>query len=167
MAKEKEPSNRLVLVQSILKHADKYERFIVLPNAAKIAFEAQRYEVAENYPKELLNEAAKYQDDWNYGNAIHDGNMVLGRLALRSGDTKLAAEYLLKAGNTPGSPQLNSFGPNMSLAKDLQDAGERDAVISYFKLCKKFWKLEDGRLESWSASIRGGGKPYYGTNLHY
>ena len=40
---------------------------------------------------------------------------------------KLAAEYLLKAGATSGSPQLDSFGPNMSLAKDLLGKDQRES----------------------------------------
>jgi hypothetical protein len=49
--------------------------------------------------------------------------MVLGQVALRRGDAKKAASFLLAAGKTWGSPQLNSFGPNMPLANDLLAAG--------------------------------------------
>jgi len=73
----------------------------------------------------------------------------------------------MKAGKTPGSPQINSFGSNMSLANDLLEMGEKETVIQYFEYCKKFWKSEDGRLDSWISAIRGGGKPYFGSNLHF
>jgi len=40
----------------------------------------------------------------------------------------------------------NSFGPNVSLAKDLLEKGERDTVVEYFEACKKFWKMDRGIL---------------------
>lgn len=46
-----------------------------------------------------------------------------------------AKAYLLATGKSQGSPQLNSFGPNMSLAKDLFEAGERQAVVTFFDDC--------------------------------
>ena len=49
----------------------------------------------------------------------------------------------MAAGATPGSPQLDSFGPNMTLAKELLEKGQPDVVLHYFALCKNFW--EDGR----------------------
>ena len=78
--------------------------------------------------------------------AEDDGHMVLGRVALKRGDVETAKRELLLAGATPGSPQLDSFGPNMSLAKDLLEKKQADTVIEYFALCVKFWKLEDGNL---------------------
>jgi len=55
----------------------------------------------------------------------------------------------------------------MSLANDLLEAGEKSTVVKYFNDCKKFWERNDGRLDSWIASIRGGGKPYFGASLKY
>jgi hypothetical protein len=83
--------------------------------------------------RELLSVAAGYAKDWNYGNAVFVGNMVIGRVALRSDKhTFLAKGSLLAAGETPGSPHLNRFGPNMSLAQDLLERGERDSVLEFF-----------------------------------
>lgn len=163
----KEPGERYRLIKLLLNEVDIYQRFTLLPTAAKTAFLAKEYPSAKIHAEELLNLAANYTNDWSYGNAIHDGNMVLGRLAVRSGDIQKGAEYLIAAGKTPGSPQLNSFGPNMSLANDLLEKGEKQSVIEYFGLCKKFWEREEGRLDSWIASIQGGGKPYFGTQIHY
>jgi hypothetical protein len=49
-----------------------------------------------------------------------------------------AKRYLIESGKSPGSPQINSFGPNMSLAEDLINKGERDVAPEYFELCRKF-----------------------------
>jgi tetratricopeptide (TPR) repeat protein len=167
IVKAEKPDAKLKLVEDTLTKCDETQRFAVLPQAAKIAFNAGKKEKAANYAQELLELAKKYPSDWNYGNAIHDGNMILGRLALANGQLEKAKSYLIEAGKTPGSPQLDTFGPNMTLAKDLLEIGEKEIVIEYFELCRKFWELENGRLDSWSASIKGGGVPYFEANLLY
>jgi hypothetical protein len=106
---------------------------------------------------------------WNYGNIIHNANCVLGRASLRSGDKKTATEYLLKAGRTPGSPQLDSFGPDFTLARELLEASEKQVVLDYLDLVAKFWvdkPRASGRpndnaalLEKWRKEIEGGKAP--------
>jgi hypothetical protein len=93
--------------------------------------------------------------------------MVLGRVALRKGDVEAAKRELIEAGRTPGSPQLNSFGPNMSLAKDLLERKETDTVVAYFELCGKFWKMEQGNLRRWGVLAKAGEMPDFGPNLVY
>jgi hypothetical protein len=93
--------------------------------------------------------------------------MVLGVIALRRGDMLQAKQYLAASGKTKGSPQLDSFGPNMSLAKALLEKGERDAVLDYFEACRTFWKMGAKQLDAWSATVRGGGIPSFGANLVY
>ena len=142
-------------------------RYYALADAAKAAFEVGELERAERYATELLQLSTRYQSDWNYGNAVHDAHMVLGRLALRNRDRDGAAAQLKQAGDTPGSPQLNSFGPNMSLAADLLKAGERDAVLAYFDQCDRFWELGHDDLARWRALVQGGQQPDFGANLVY
>ncbi len=129
-------------------------------------------EQAQAMAQELLMLAQTRDRDWHYGNAIHHGHLVLGRVALRQGKLELAKEHLLKAGQTPGSPQLNSFGPNMTLAKELLEVGESDVVLKYFELCAVFWEdpFEAGAnrdLANWTAQVEGGEIPKFGGNLRY
>jgi len=123
------------------------ERFYALDDAAKESFEVGKIEDARKYAKDLLALAEKFRNDWNYGNAIQDGNLVLGRIALKEGHTEEAKQFLLKAGKSPGSPQMESFGPNVSLARDLLEKGEREAVLNYFQLCRVFWKMGQNELD--------------------
>ena len=165
-----EPSVRYATALIDLNEADNQRtRFYRLRTAAKTAFEDSKIEYAEEYARELLLLSEQYADDWNYGNAIHDGNMVLGRVALANDQVDQAKEYLLLAGRTPGSPQLNSFGPNLNLANDLLLVGETEIVVEYLELCKEFWNgnpvLAD--LESWIVLIRGGIIPKFGANLSF
>jgi hypothetical protein len=145
--------------------ANTRDRDVVLKQAAETALEAGETAKANAYAQELLKNATP--GGWNYGNAIHHGNLVLGRLALRSGGIEQSKRYLHQAGQTPGSPQLNSFGPNMSLARELLQKGEREAVIEYFELCSRFWTSGAEKLKAWTAVVRGGGIPDFGANLDY
>jgi hypothetical protein len=140
------------------------ERFYRLVDLAKAAFDAGDPK-ATVYANELLNVAPQYATDWNYGNAIYFGNWVLGRVALQQGNTAAAGQYLLSAGATPGSPQLNSFGPNMILAQELLQKGQTAEVLQFFNLCANFWKMEGGKLAEWAAVVKAGKMPEFGINL--
>src|SRR5277367_1350381 len=116
--------------------SDPQARFFKLSEVAAAAYDAGDYDKAETYANELLSDASQYRTNWNYGNAIFHGNLILGLVALkRDNNVSQADSYLLAAGRTPGSPQLMSFGPNMSLAKDLLAAGEQDAVLEFLDEC--------------------------------
>jgi hypothetical protein len=152
---------------SISKSQNSYDRFIALTHAQIPAFECREYDLAKAYASEALHLAPQFQQDWNYGNAIHNGHVVLGRLALVHGDVESACKELLLAGETPGSPQLDSFGPNMSLAKELLDRGQRDVVFQYFDECHVFWRSDFGALRKWRILARLHLPPDFGANLVY
>ena len=65
--------------------------------------------IAEDLVVEYLNLYESIKTNWNYGNAIHHSNLVIGRIALKKGKLNDAKKFLLKAGKTPGSPKLNSI----------------------------------------------------------
>jgi tetratricopeptide (TPR) repeat protein len=141
-------------------------RGVLLIQLAKSAFEAGDVERAHKLADAVLSRASTDKENWNYGNSIHQGHLILGRIALLSGNLDEAGKQLIKAGETPGSPQLDSFGPNMTLAKELLEKGEREAVIKYFRLCANFWtNLEE--LKHWTAIVIERGIPDFGANLVY
>jgi len=144
-----------------------YERWVALGNVALWNVDAGALDQAQVYAQELLAQSENFRNDWNYGNAIHKANLALGRVELRKGNRAGAKEYLLAAGKTPGSPQLDSFGPNMTLAKELLEAGEREAVLEYFRLCGEFWKADLGSLVNWRQLVEKGRIPNFGPNLLY
>jgi tetratricopeptide (TPR) repeat protein len=154
-------------VKKLATASQEVERFYALNDAAKQSFEVGRVEDARKYAKDLLTLAENYQRDWNYGNAIQDGNLVLGRIALKEGRMEEAKQHLLAAGKSPGSPQMDSFGPNMSLAKDLLEKGERDTVLQYFELCRNFWQMGQSELDQWTKDVKASRIPAFGANLVY
>lgn len=143
------------------------ERFYALNRAAKNALKAGKTEEARKHANELASLAPTYTKDWNYGNAIQDANQVLGLIALSEGNVAEAKKRLLASAGSKGSPQMNSFGPNMRLARDLLAKGEKEIVLEYFKLCGKFWKMGKDRLVEWSALVEKGETPRFGGNLEY
>ena len=98
---------------------------------------------------------------------MQDANLVLGRISVLKGNIQAGKKYLIAAGKSPGSPQMDSFGPNMSLANDLLKKGERQVVLAYFQRCRKFWKLHEDKLDQWSAEVEAGKIPDFGANLIY
>lgn len=143
------------------------ERFYALDDAAKESFVSGKIEDAREFAEELQALTPQFLENWNYGNAVQDANLVLGRIAVQEGRIEDAKRHLIEAGKSPGSPQMNSFGPNMSLAKDLLEKGEREVVLEYFDLCRKFWELHRDRLDEWSQEVKDGKVPDFGANLVY
>ena len=150
------------------------ERFHALNRAAKNALKDGEVAKAEALARELAQLAPKYKNEWNYGNAIADANQVLGRIAFSRGDVAEAKKRLLASAESQGSPQLNSFGPDFKLARELAEKGEREAVIAFLDAVARFWANPDERtetnskrianehlkqLESWKKQLRAGEVP--------
>lgn len=136
----------------------------LLSALAKTALEAGLVDDAKKFAEKMLDDD---EAGWNRGNRIHHGNLILGRIALLEGNVDEAKSRLLSAGKTEGSPQLNSFGPNMQLAKELIEQGEKEAVLEYFELCKKFWKSPAKQLDRWADDVKADRTPEFGGNLAY
>lgn len=143
------------------------ERFYALNRAAKNAFANGDVEKAGKLAMELKDLATKYRDDWNYGNAIQDSNQVLGLIALGKGEVGEAKKLLLASADSKGSPQMNSFGPNMRLAKSLLEKKETDVVLEYFAKCDRFWEMGHEKIAAWTATVKSGKVPKFGGNLDY
>jgi len=138
-----------------------------LRDVAERDFDRRRYVQAEAKAVEVLALAEQFPGDWDYGNAIHHGHLLLGRVALARGERDRAANELILAGQTPGSPQLNSFGPNCQLALELLKAGSTAPVLEFLQLCETFWNPAYSRAAVWAEAIRRGEVPHFGPNLSY
>ncbi len=88
------------------------EAFHFLGDLVLRSTDEKRWEKTELYSKEYLLMSELFKDNWNFGNAIYYGNLGLSQVAFnKKMDSKSAVKYLLAASKTPGSPQLDSFGP--------------------------------------------------------
>jgi hypothetical protein len=168
------PAGRGTIVHRCLDHPRRHpnaapstvERFYDLSGLAKQALAHGDIANAETLATELLDLAAQFKDDWNYGNAVYDAHTVLGSVALARGNLSEARRRLLLAAETPGSPQLDSFGPNMVLAQQLLQRGESSVVLQFFQRCRRFW-TDSGSLDAWTSDVVAGRMPEFGPNLCY
>jgi tetratricopeptide (TPR) repeat protein len=157
------PKEKLALLERAYANATTpQQKFYVQGDLAEAFLATGDHERAAKEATEWLQTAASMPNDWNHGNAVHRGNLVLGRIALAKGDVEEAKQRLLAAGRTKGSPQLNSFGPRWELAQELLNRGERNVVLDYLALCKTFWSGRGGLLENWASAIRSGAVPRLG-----
>ena len=137
------------------------DAFTHLPSAAAGAFHLEQFADAKQFAERVLALAPAFKESWNYGNAIHCGHTVLGLLALNSQDYATAISELYESGKTPGSPQLNSFGPTMQLAKALLKVGHVEPVLTYLNQCRTFWEMGGTWLDLWERKIREGHVPNF------
>jgi peroxiredoxin len=150
-----------------------YEQIEKLGKDAKAALEAGDTKSAARYARAQLAKSTD-KSSWNYGNVIYNAHQILGLAALKEGDIAGAKAYLLAAGKTPGSPQLNSFGPKMTLAQELLKKGEKQTVVDFLSLIRKFWaippahasaqsaplyKMHAAMITRWQTEIKAGKKP--------
>ena len=139
---------------------DKTDELSSLP---EIAYNADEFKKANEYSKRLLHAANSLVDDVCNESTIsdmrHTSHSILGRIALRNGDSDAAITHLSEAANVKGSPVLCSFGPSMSLAKELLEKGFEQPVLSYLKKCQTFWTNDRGKLNQWRGDIDGGNIP--------
>jgi tetratricopeptide (TPR) repeat protein len=143
------------------------QRRLVLPDGAQAAYEAGAFVRAELWASEMLDDASGHQDNPDFSDEIHYGNIVLGRVALQKGDAKTAGNDLVQAAAIVGNPHLDTFGPNMMLARELIRKGDRKPVVEYLDSCGKFWKTGDKKLQRWRAEVKVGVTPDFGANLRY
>jgi tetratricopeptide (TPR) repeat protein len=128
------------LEESLAKVGDHEERSDWLGRTAEAALGLGDHAKATTNARQLLLHAQSSGDSADRGNAVHDGNRVLGFVALRDGRIEEACERLIESGRTPGSPTLNSFGPQFDVASELLERGQRAAVLEYLELCSRFWR---------------------------
>lgn len=128
-----------------------------LTDLPQCAVDCDEIDKAKLYADRLLEIVDQHLGNRNYSNSIYEAHSALGRIALREGNRDLAKEHLLKSVSVSGSPQLNAFGPDMVLAQELLDVGEKEIIYEFFFRVSIFWKSES--IEVWANQIRNGEIP--------
>jgi hypothetical protein len=143
----------------------------VLREYGVVALDAGRKAEAKKMAEAALKTATGHERDKGLmGENLHYGNIVLGRLALLSGNLNGAKDYLAKSTRSSGSAVLSTFGPNFMLAYEILQKGEKKAVLDYLEACLSFWTQERDRnarrnVNAWEESIRAGKMPKFGQAL--
>ena len=124
--------------------------------AATTALNVGKLQSARTHAQQLLN-------DEDSDDSIHSANIILGRLALQSGDLEKAKAHLLAAGRVSSTPELTRSGPDMLLARELLREKEAEVVLEYFELCKTL--CEKPELKQWAEQVKDGRIPDFGNRL--
>jgi hypothetical protein len=138
---------------------DRLRRFYVLGDLVAAAYQAADAGATLILANEYLQLSKVYRCNWNHGNAVHEANRYLGLVILRSGNADAAADHLVQAGKSSGSPQLNTVGPDLDLANALLQLGKVDAVKLYLRDIKSFWRVGERQVDRWLSDIEKGGRP--------
>lgn len=132
-----------LLQPSISGQTTKREGLAMLQSPmAHAAMEVGEYALSKQIAKDMLA-GNNDPNSWNYGNVIHEANTVLGQVFLRESDMKKAKHHLIESAKSPGSPQLRSFGPSFTLARELLEKGEQEVVLQFLDLVAVFWANPD------------------------
>lgn len=76
------------------------------------------------------------------GDPAHQANIARGWLSLKDGDEESAVSYLLKAADNSGSAVLGSFGPDVTLIRELYRRGNKGPILEYLKRSESFWSSD-------------------------
>ena len=130
------------------------QRFDCLIALARLCLEVDP-ELAEKSVISAGQEHVRRVDARTYG--MHHGNITLGRLCLRRGNVEHAKIYLAWAARLRGrSSVLASFGPDLQLASELLEVGERSAVIEYLKACEQIAPMNLPIYSEWRHKLESG-----------
>jgi hypothetical protein len=125
--------------------------------AAKAAWDQ-----SQRYAEDLLALAPKFKDDSHYGDAIFEGNVVLGLNALRNGDVRTAVKYMGEAARAPSlSDDFEYSGGSLRtrLANYLLKAGERESVAEFLDHVASISSQQKDQWLKDAAAIRAGRMP--------
>ena len=150
----------LALRQLAYKLAEgRVERFHILIPEPADAYRMGDHIAAKRLAGRLLETADDFPNDPARSDAVHTANVVLGKVALHTGNGDRAAANLAAAAKVVPSPGLAAAGPDLSLAAELLAKGDRSAVREYLVACQQVWPGGRERLKGWVAALDAGGTP--------
>jgi hypothetical protein len=114
----------------------------------------------------VLEIARAWKTQWQRADAINSAETLLGYVELAEGRLVAAEAHLLASAQVPGSPVLDTWGPDLGLAAELLARGRRESVLQYLKLCKRFWDLGPGAIDRFEEAIRAGRAPDFSGHVH-
>ena len=164
--------------ESAAKHAMKYAQMsfnLAKSNRTKLnaieelmmdAYYAQNYTQANDYAL-MEHKYLPSSDPTLDPDVIYHSYMMQGLVALHNKDIPAADNFLLKSGQSSGSAPLDSFGPNMMLADQLLQNGQKAVVLQFLQECATFWNEGTNTLKQWMAEIKQGQHPDFSMQENY
>jgi tetratricopeptide (TPR) repeat protein len=145
-----DPHAKVQYLSKALEIADTHPRQMrVLNDRMEAEFNAGDVPGAGRDAQQLLDIVTVNPTAGNFDEMVHAAETMLGRVALDQGKREEARQHLMESAKVK-----LSGAPKMTLAQDLLDAGERDAVVQYLEACRAFWKFDEGRIDHAEKLIR-------------
>lgn len=143
--------------------------FYSLSEKLKRARETKDCPKVQSLAHELLSVARFYSSNWNFGNAIFEGNLAFTECDVKENKIDNALVHLKEAAKTPGSPQLNSFGPprtDLSVLSELLKEGKKKEVLDFLGSFDRYWEggRSDDEMKFWTAEITANRIPKFEIN---
>jgi len=135
-----DPVEKLRLLRESYSILPENARRALPPEIATAEFAAGEDDAAER-DAEALVDAPVSPNQYNLGETL------LGRLAIARGNTNEAKERLLASLKPPAKFKNPVFEPNMTLAQDVYDGGDRDTVLEFLEASRAVWKSDRGRID--------------------
>jgi hypothetical protein len=125
------------------------EAYNLLPDNAKPGIRAEMAvaEFAAGDDRSTERDARTLADTPSNPNEYDLGQTLLGRLAIARGNAAEAKRRLLASLKPPAKFKNPVFEPNMTLAQDIYDAGDKDAVLEFLEASRNVWKFDRGRID--------------------
>lgn len=136
-----DPKEKVRSLREAVTLAAESARPRILSNLVLAEFDAGDDAAAERDAQLLLTTAPKN------GVAYNAAQTILGRIAAAKGDPIEAKARLIASITMPDSIKNAVFQPNMTLAQDVYDAGDKDAVLQFLEASRAVWKFDRGRID--------------------
>ena len=119
-----------------------------------------KWQRSKKCAQDLMALLPNFKNDPKHGNAHYRANIALGLHAMREGDGKAAAAYLLAASEAPPTEEMSYGAAGSRLESRLVNAmlkyGDLDAVATYYeRTAKMFESKRDERLAAAAAIHKG------------
>ena len=122
----------------------------------------REWEKARKYAAALLESAAKFRNDRDYGNAIFNGNTVLAFIATQHGNTNGALQYLRDATKSSTTSEWEDgfgFDPWSRVCTLMIDKGHASDVIDFLERFAQIDNRGRDELLAAAAQVRAGVRP--------
>jgi hypothetical protein len=135
-----DPAEKLRLLNEASTLLSENPKRRMLADIAQAEFDASNDADAERDAQVLLDPNRGIYD-------YHIGQTILGRLALAHGNAAEAKEHLLASVKPPASIKSPSLRPNMLLAQEILDTGDKDTVLQFLEASRTLWPFDQGRID--------------------
>ncbi|HEX8737970.1 MAG TPA: hypothetical protein VF721_21740 [Pyrinomonadaceae bacterium] len=154
----------LAIIAKDKEQATYFDHFDLLVKLAEAALDLNELKKARAFAETVLNKTKDASDAWiDREKAIYYGNTLLGRVALREGNTAKAREHLPASLTFPEESDFEIKDLELDLAAELLARGEKQLVLDYLARAEKLTTDADNIkvLRRWQRLIKRNSFPFW------